>query len=135
MLKRVIDGRWLTANGVVAFYPANSVNHEDIEVYRDESRSDVLFTWRNLRQQTAKREGVDNKSLADYIAPKETGVADYIGVFAVTGGIGKIGRASCRARGCQYVEYSVVAVSLQKKKKQQHVNKGVFYLIKNIKIS
>jgi 5-methyltetrahydrofolate--homocysteine methyltransferase len=88
MLHKIIEGRWLTANGVVAFYPANTVNDEDIEVYRDESRSEVLFTWRNLRQQTAKREGVDNKCLADYIAPKATGVADYIGLFAVTGGIG-----------------------------------------------
>ncbi|HEU0229483.1 MAG TPA: vitamin B12 dependent-methionine synthase activation domain-containing protein, partial [Burkholderiaceae bacterium] len=88
MLRKVIDGRWLTANGVVGFYPANSVNDEDIEVYRDESRSEVLLTWRNLRQQTEKREGVDNKCLADYIAPKATGVADYIGLFAVTGGIG-----------------------------------------------
>lgn len=88
MLKKVIEGRWLTASGVVAFYPANTVNHEDIEVYKDESRSEVLFTWRNLRQQTAKREGVDNKCLADYIAPKESGVKDYIGFFAVTGGLG-----------------------------------------------
>ena len=88
MLKRIIDGRWLTANGVVAFYPANTVNDEDIEVYRDESRSEVLFTWRNLRQQTAKREGVDNKCLADYIAPRDSGVTDYIGLFAVTGGLG-----------------------------------------------
>src|SRR5690606_30474415 len=84
MLRRIIEGRWLTANGVVAFYPANTVNHEDIEVYRDDSRSEVLFTWRNLRQQQEKREGVDYKSLADYIAPKESGVADYIGMFAVT---------------------------------------------------
>ncbi len=88
MLKRVIDGRWLTANAVIAFYPANTVNDEDIEVYRDESRSEVLFTWRNLRQQTVKREGVDNKCLADYIAPKDTGITDYIGMFAVTGGLG-----------------------------------------------
>ncbi|NYT82377.1 methionine synthase [Alcaligenaceae bacterium] len=88
MLKKIIDGRWLTANGVVAFYPANTVNQEDIEIYSDESRSEVLFTWRNLRQQTAKREGVDNKCLADYIAPKESGVVDYIGMFAVTGGLG-----------------------------------------------
>ncbi|MGH8842258.1 MAG: vitamin B12 dependent-methionine synthase activation domain-containing protein, partial [Advenella sp.] len=58
------------------------------EVYADESREQVLFTWRNLRQQNAKREGVANKCLADYIAPKETGVKDYIGLFAVTGGIG-----------------------------------------------
>ncbi|GAB2885930.1 methionine synthase [Paralcaligenes ginsengisoli] len=88
MMKKVIEGRWLTANGVVAFYPANTVNDEDIEIYRDESRSDVLFTWRNVRQQTVKREGVDNKCLADYIAPKSSGVADYIGLFAVTGGLG-----------------------------------------------
>ncbi|HEY9281087.1 MAG TPA: methionine synthase [Eoetvoesiella sp.] len=88
MLKKVIDGRWLTANGVVAFYPANTVNDDDIEVYRDESRSEVLFTWRNVRQQTVKREGVDNKCLADYIAPKSTGITDYIGFFAVTGGLG-----------------------------------------------
>ena len=88
MLFRSIDGRWLTANGVVAFYPANTVNDEDIEVYRDESRGEVLFTWRNLRQQGVKREGVDNKCLADYIAPRDSGVADYIGLFAVTGGLG-----------------------------------------------
>jgi 5-methyltetrahydrofolate--homocysteine methyltransferase len=88
LLKRVLDGRWLTANGVVAFYPANQVNGEDIEIYADETRSRVLFTWRNLRQQGAKREGVSNKCLADYIAPKESGVMDYIGMFAVTGGLG-----------------------------------------------
>ncbi|WP_144632418.1 methionine synthase [Bordetella genomosp. 13] len=88
MLKRIIDGRWLTASGVVGFYPANTVNDDDIEVYKDESRSEVLFTWRNLRQQGAKREGVANKCLADYIAPKDSGVADYIGLFAVTGGLG-----------------------------------------------
>jgi 5-methyltetrahydrofolate--homocysteine methyltransferase len=88
MLKRIVEGRWLKANGVVGFYPANTVNDEDIEVYKDESRTEVLFTWRNLRQQGAKREGVANKSLADYIAPKDSGVADYIGVFAVTAGLG-----------------------------------------------
>src|SRR5690606_40731281 len=88
MMKKIIDGRSLTASGVVAFYPANTVNHEDIEIYTDDSRSEVLFTWRNLRQQQEKREGVDYKSLADYIAPKESGVADYIGMFAVTGGLG-----------------------------------------------
>ncbi len=88
MLKRIVESRWLTANGVVAFYPANTVNDEDIEVYTDESRSEVLMTWRNLRQQGAKREGVENKCLADFIAPKSSGVIDYIGMFAVTGGLG-----------------------------------------------
>ncbi len=88
MLKRIIEGRWLTASGVAGFYPANTVNDDDIEVYKDESRGEVLFTWRNLRQQGAKREGVSNKCLADFIAPKDSGVADYIGLFAVTAGLG-----------------------------------------------
>jgi 5-methyltetrahydrofolate--homocysteine methyltransferase len=88
MLKSIIDGRWLTANGVLAFYPANQVNDDDIEVYRDESRTEVLFTWRGLRQQGVKREGVDNKCLADFIAPRESGVIDYLGLFAVTAGLG-----------------------------------------------
>ena len=88
MMKRIVEGRWLTANGVVGFYPANRVNDEDIEIYKDETRSEVLFTYRNLRQQGAKREGVSNKSLADFIAPKSSGKLDYIGMFAVTAGIG-----------------------------------------------
>ena len=88
MLKRMIDGRWLTANGVVGFYPANAVNDDDIEIYQDETREKVLFTWRGLRQQGMKREGVENKCLADFIAPKSSGVVDYIGLFAVTAGIG-----------------------------------------------
>ena len=88
MLKRIIEGRWLTANGVAGFYPANRVNDEDIEIYRDETRSEVLFTYRNLRQQGVKREGVSNKCLADYIAPKDSGKLDYIGMFAVTAGLG-----------------------------------------------
>jgi 5-methyltetrahydrofolate--homocysteine methyltransferase len=86
MLKRVIDGRWLTANAVIRFYPANAVNEDDIEVYTDETRSEVALTWRNLRQQTAKREGVSNKCLADFVAPR--GIDDYIGMFAVTAGLG-----------------------------------------------
>jgi 5-methyltetrahydrofolate--homocysteine methyltransferase len=88
MLKRMVDGRWLTANGVVAFYPANTVNDDDIEVYTDDSRDEVLFTWRGLRQQGVKREGVTNKCLSDFIAPKSSGVKDYIGLFAVTAGVG-----------------------------------------------
>ncbi len=93
MLKRVIEGRWLTANGVAGFLPANTVNDDDIEVYTDETRTEVAFTWRNLRQQTAKRDGVGNKCLADFIAPKivdgkPSGIADYIGLFAVTAGLG-----------------------------------------------
>ena len=91
MLKKLIDGRWLTANGVIALMPANSVSEDDIEIYTDESRSEVVFTYYGLRQQTQKPviKGVPrpNQCLADFIAPK--GVADdYIGLFAVTGGLG-----------------------------------------------
>jgi 5-methyltetrahydrofolate--homocysteine methyltransferase len=92
MLKRVIDGRWLTANAVVAFLPAESVG-DDIVVYADAARSRVALTWQGLRQQEAKREGVHNKCLSDYIAPrlidgKPSGVQDHIGLFAVTTGLG-----------------------------------------------
>ena len=97
MLKRVIEGRWLTANGVIGLYPANSVNDDDIEVYADETRTEVLFTWRGLRMQS-ERPVIDgpngekvrrpNRCLSDFIAPKASGKADYIGLFAVTSGIG-----------------------------------------------
>jgi 5-methyltetrahydrofolate--homocysteine methyltransferase len=91
MLERAVNERWLQANGAVAFHPANSVG-DDIEIYADESRSQVLFTWYGLRQQTKKPviDGVPNpnQALADFIAPKSSGIADYIGLFAVTAGIG-----------------------------------------------
>ena len=87
MLRKMVEGRWLTASGVLAFYPANQINEDDIEVYEDESREKVLFTWRGLRQQGIKREGVDNKCLADFIAPRDSGLVDYIGLFAVTAGL------------------------------------------------
>ncbi|WPC67336.1 methionine synthase [Rhodoferax ferrireducens] len=111
MLKKIIEGRWLTANGVLGLYPANTVNDDDIELYTDETRSTVAMTWYGLRQQAAKEEidGVmrPSRCLADFVAPKDaikkiadnedkTGATgrnglrkqDYIGVFAVTAGIG-----------------------------------------------
>jgi len=92
MLARLIQGRWLQANGVIALLPANTVNDDDIEIYTDETRSEVALTWRNLRQQSVRPvvDGVmrPNRSLADFIAPKDSGVADYIGLFAVTAGLG-----------------------------------------------
>ncbi|WP_371765965.1 methionine synthase [Massilia sp.] len=92
MLKKIIDGRWLTANGAIALLPANSVNDDDIEVYTDDTRSEVAFTYYGLRQQGVKPvvDGVQrpNQCLADFIAPKSSGIADYIGMFAVTAGIG-----------------------------------------------
>ena len=115
MLRRLIEGRWLTASGIVGLYPANSVG-DDIEIYRDETRSEVIMTWYGLRQQTEKTaiEGVmrPSRCLADFVAPKmpngsnatksiannvdikgstgqnSTQKADYIGVFAVTAGLG-----------------------------------------------
>ena len=83
------------ANGVVAFYPANSVD-DDIEIYEDESRTKNLFTYYGLRQQSEKptvnNEQKPNQCLSDFIAPKSSGIKDYIGVFAVTSGVrhGKI---------------------------------------------
>jgi 5-methyltetrahydrofolate--homocysteine methyltransferase len=92
LLKKVIDGRWLSANGAIALLPANTVNDDDIEVYTDDSRSEVAFTWYGLRQQGVKPvvDGVQrpNQCLSDFIAPKASGVADYIGLFAVTAGLG-----------------------------------------------
>jgi 5-methyltetrahydrofolate--homocysteine methyltransferase len=91
MLERCVAERWLQANGAVAFFPANSVG-DDIELYTDETRSEVLFTWHGLRQQTKKPvlDGVPNpnQSLADFVAPKSSGLADYLGLFAVTSGLG-----------------------------------------------
>jgi 5-methyltetrahydrofolate--homocysteine methyltransferase len=96
MLKKIIDGRWLTANGVMGFWPANTVDDDVIEVYTDESRTEVLMRWAPLRMQTERPVVPDasgnpvkrpNRSLADFIAPK--GVRpDWIGGFAVTAGIG-----------------------------------------------
>jgi len=116
MLKKIIAGRWLTANAVVGLYPANSINDDDIALYTDESRSSVAMTWYGLRQQAAKEEidGVmrPSRCLADFVAPanghaelaSESSVIasaatnpktpddatrqDYIGVFAVTAGLG-----------------------------------------------
>jgi 5-methyltetrahydrofolate--homocysteine methyltransferase len=111
MLKRIIDGRWLTANAVVALYPANTVNDDDIEFYTDESRIEVALTWYGLRQQAEKQEidGIirPSRCLADFVAPRSAirsvavsgrstsptaqnsvEVRDYAGMFAVTAGIG-----------------------------------------------
>ncbi|WP_354438416.1 methionine synthase [Marmoricola sp. OAE513] len=87
MLDRLIKEKWLTANGVIGFFPANAVG-DDIEVYADESRTEVISTLRNLRQQGEHRDGIPNRSLGDYVAPKDTGLADYVGGFAVTAGLG-----------------------------------------------
>jgi len=91
MLQRAIEGRWIAANGVMGLWPANTVGDDDIEIYADESRSQVLMTWHGLRMQT-QRPVVDgsprpNRCLADFIAPKGAR-PDHIGLFAVTAGLG-----------------------------------------------
>ncbi|MHA7663285.1 methionine synthase [Mycolicibacterium sp. HS_4_1] len=87
MLDTLIKEKWLRANGVIGFFPANAVG-DDIEVYTDEARTEVLTTLHNLRQQGEHRDGIPNRSLGDFIAPKDTGLADYVGAFAVTAGLG-----------------------------------------------
>jgi 5-methyltetrahydrofolate--homocysteine methyltransferase len=87
MLREIVAGRWLTANGAVALLPANSVG-DDIEMYTDESRANVALTWHNLRQQNERPPGKPNYCLSDFVAPKASGVRDYVGAFAVTTGLG-----------------------------------------------
>jgi 5-methyltetrahydrofolate--homocysteine methyltransferase len=88
LLEKVISENLLSANGVVGLFPANSVGVDDIEVYTDESRSGVKRVLHTIRQQMQKSKDEPNIALADFIAPKESGVEDYIGMFAVTAGIG-----------------------------------------------
>jgi 5-methyltetrahydrofolate--homocysteine methyltransferase len=94
MLDRVVEERWLRARGVFGLFPANRVGGEDIEVYTDESRTAVRTTLHQLRQQTEGRDGSPRKSLADFVAPKETGLRDHVGAFAVTAGLGSAERVA-----------------------------------------
>ena len=87
MLRDIVAGRWLTANGAIAILPANSVG-DDIEMYADEARAKVVLTWHNLRQQNERPPGKPNYCLSDFVAPKDSGVRDYLGAFAVTTGLG-----------------------------------------------
>lgn len=86
MLQKMIRENWLHANAVIGFFPANSVG-DDIEIYTNEKRDELLITIHMLRQQTKKPLGRPNVCLADFIAPKSSGIPDYIGGFAVTSGV------------------------------------------------
>jgi 5-methyltetrahydrofolate--homocysteine methyltransferase len=88
LLDLIIAEDWLRARAVIGLVPANAHPSDDVEVYADESRTSVLTTFHFLRQQKVKSPGRPNRSLADFVAPKETGIEDYIGLFAVTAGIG-----------------------------------------------
>ncbi len=87
MLQRILDEKWLAAKAVVGLFAANAVG-DDIEVYTDESRADVCMTLHNLRKQGKQPAGKYNECLADFIAPRASGIVDYIGGFACTAGIG-----------------------------------------------
>nr|WP_308189426.1 methionine synthase [Nocardioides furvisabuli] len=87
MLDQMIEERWIRAHGVVGFFPASSVG-DDVELYLDDDRSQVHARLHHLRQQGQHRDGVPNRSLADFVAPKESGLPDHVGAFAVTAGDG-----------------------------------------------
>jgi len=105
MLERVVKGRWLTASGVYGLWPAASTG-DDIEIYADERRARVLMTWHNLRQQNEKPAGNPNQCLADFVAPKDSGVRDYVGAFAVTAGLGV--EAKVREFEAKHDDYSAI---------------------------
>jgi 5-methyltetrahydrofolate--homocysteine methyltransferase len=106
MLDRIVAEDWVEARAVFGLFPANSVNDDDIAVYKDESRSDTLMTWHNLRQQMKKPEGRANLCLADFVAPRDSGKADYLGAFVVTAGIGEDARA--KAFEAAHDDYSAI---------------------------
>ncbi|MGB6891294.1 MAG: vitamin B12 dependent-methionine synthase activation domain-containing protein, partial [Xanthobacteraceae bacterium] len=88
MLRKMADEQWFRASAVVGFWPANT-DGDDVLVFADEARSKPIATLHTLRQQLARREGRANVALADFVAPRASGLADYIGAFAVTAGLGE----------------------------------------------
>ena len=88
MLDQIIREKWLRARAVIGLFPANTVGDDDIEIYTDDRRQDVRLVLHHLRQQVEKPPGKPNRCLADYLAPKESGKADYLGAFVVTAGLG-----------------------------------------------
>ncbi|HEX7053872.1 MAG TPA: methionine synthase [Burkholderiales bacterium] len=109
MLERLVREKWLVAHGVIALHPAAQVNGDDIEIYADERRRDVLMTWHNLRQQNHKPEGRPNLCLADFVAPRERQVPDWIGAFAV--GVGGLEERVARFEAA-HDDYSAVMLKV-----------------------
>ena len=89
MLKQIVEERWFNPKAVLGFWPANAVG-DDIQLYTGESRSEPVAAFFGLRQQLVKRDGRPNLCLSDFVAPVETGVADYVGAFVVTAGIEEV---------------------------------------------
>lgn len=88
MLEKIISEKWLSARAVIGFFPANSVNNDDIELYTNDDRKKIRLCLHHIRQQSVKQTGRFNHCLSDYIAPRDYNIKDYIGAFAVTAGIG-----------------------------------------------
>jgi len=107
MLDRIVTERWFRAAAVVGLWPANS-RGDDILVFADEGRQQPVAELHTLRQQLARREGRANVALADFVAPRDSGVADYIGAFTVTAGLGEDARAA-RFKGAND-DYSAILV-------------------------
>ncbi len=105
LLEQIIANKWLTARGVYGLFPANAIE-DDVELYRNENRNDVLMRFHFLRQQTQKGNGEPNRSLADFIAPKHTGLSDHLGGFAVTSGIGL--KELCDRFRAQHDDYNAI---------------------------
>ena len=108
MLRQIVAEGWLAANGVIGLWPANSIDDDDIAVYADETRAKPIATFHTLRQQIARDKERANTALADFVAPKASGAADYIGGFAVTTGIGEEALAERFARA--HDDYSKIMV-------------------------
>ena len=88
MLYKIVSEKWFSAQGVYGLFPANSIGHDDVEIYTNDKRDGLLMTLHSLRQQTQKPPGQPNFALADFIAPEETHVKDHIGAFAIATGFG-----------------------------------------------
>jgi 5-methyltetrahydrofolate--homocysteine methyltransferase len=92
MLAQVVDGKWLTARAVFGFFPANRVGDDDVDIYADEQRSGTVATLHHLRQQKPRNmseaDKLPNACLADFVAPHDSGLRDYVGAFVVTAGLG-----------------------------------------------
>ena len=108
ILRQIVVEGWLVANGVIGLWPANSIDDDDIAVYADETRTKPVAKLHTLRQQIARENERANTALADFIAPEASGVADYIGGFAVTAGIGEEAVAERFARA--HDDYSKIMV-------------------------
>jgi 5-methyltetrahydrofolate--homocysteine methyltransferase len=110
MLDRIVAEKWFIARGAAGFWPANA-DGDDILVYAGEAREEPMATLHTLRQQLARREGRANVALADFVAPRSTGIADYIGAFIVTAGIGE-DEIAARFRGANDDYSSIMAKAL-----------------------